>query len=89
MTATKPDVSAPTFYTVPEAAQMLRVDPATIYRAIRADEFPAIRVRSRYIVPAKALEQLAEQATAAGGRIDIAQVALTNQVRRATSHPLH
>ncbi|MGH3570815.1 MAG: helix-turn-helix domain-containing protein, partial [Pseudonocardiaceae bacterium] len=32
---------SPAFYTVPEAARVLRVTPATIYRAIRDDAFPA------------------------------------------------
>jgi excisionase family DNA binding protein len=43
-----------TFYTVAEAAHLLRVDAATIYRAIREDAFPAIRVRTRYVIPAAA-----------------------------------
>ncbi|MFC5947053.1 helix-turn-helix domain-containing protein [Pseudonocardia lutea] len=29
-----------TFLTVPEAAELLRVDTSTLYRAIRAEEFP-------------------------------------------------
>jgi WhiB family redox-sensing transcriptional regulator len=46
----------PTFYTVAEAARLLRVDPATIYRAIREDAFPAVRVRSRYVIPVAAVD---------------------------------
>jgi excisionase family DNA binding protein len=52
----------PAFYTVREAARILRVDPATLYRAIRDDAFPALRVRTRYVVPAAALHQLVNQA---------------------------
>ena len=52
----------PSFYTVAETARLLRVDPATIYRAIREDAFPAVRVRARYVIPAAAVEQMAEQA---------------------------
>jgi excisionase family DNA binding protein len=37
----------PMFHTVHEAARILRVDAATIYRSIRAGSFPAIRIRSR------------------------------------------
>ena len=37
----------PMFHTVHEAAQILRIDAATIYRSIRAASFPAIRIRSR------------------------------------------
>ncbi len=72
--ATSPTV-APMFYTVPEAARILRVDPATIYRAIRANEFPAVRVRNRYVIPARAVEQLASQATASGTCVDAARTA--------------
>jgi excisionase family DNA binding protein len=65
----------PMFYTVAEAARLLRVDPATIYRAIREDAFPAVRVRSRYIIPAAAVEQLADQAAETGGCVDVAALA--------------
>jgi excisionase family DNA binding protein len=41
----------PTFHTVHEAARILPVDAATIYRSIRAGSFPAIRIRSRYVIP--------------------------------------
>jgi len=46
LTKTTTDAVQPVFYTVAEAARLLRVDPATIYRAIREDAFPAVRVRS-------------------------------------------
>lgn len=72
----------PTFYTVAEAARLLRVDPATIYRAIREDAFPAVRVRSRYIVPAAAVEQMAVQAAETGGCVDVAAIATGRRVAR-------
>lgn len=68
--------SAPVFYTVREAARILRVDPATIYRAIRENAFPAVRVRSRYIVPASAVLRMAEDAAATGGCVDVGQMRL-------------
>jgi excisionase family DNA binding protein len=71
-----------TFYTVAETARLLRVDPATIYRAIREDAFPAIRVRSRYVVPAAAVEQLAAQAAETGGCVDVAAVAAERRLAR-------
>ena len=64
-----------TFYTVSETARLLRVDTATIYRAIREDAFPAIRVRSRYVVPAAAVEQLAARAAETGSCVDVAAIA--------------
>jgi len=41
----------PAFYTVAETARLLRVDTATIYRALRDGAFPAIRLRTRYLHP--------------------------------------
>ena len=70
------------FYTVREAAAVLRVDRATLYRAIRDDAFPAIKLRSRYIVPAKALEQLIEQAAATGQVVDVAKLAAERRMER-------
>lgn len=64
-----------TFYTVAETARLLRVDAATIYRAIRDNAFPAIRVRSRYSVPAAAVEQMVSQATESGCCVDVAAIA--------------
>jgi len=76
------DAGRPAFYTVPEAAQILRVDPATLYRAIREDTFPAVRVRSRYVVPAVALERLATEAAETGGRVDVARMAAQRRTAR-------
>ena len=36
----------------------------TLYRAIAAGEFPAVRIRGRLIVPARALDAMAEAAIA-------------------------
>lgn len=72
----------PLFYTVAEAAQLLRVDRATLYRAIRDDAFPAVRVRSRYVIPAVAVEQLAADAAESGGCVDVAAIAAGRRVAR-------
>lgn len=63
---------APLFLTVDEAAELLRVDPVTIYRAIRAQQFPAVKVRKRYVVPRKAIEKLVDDVVATGGCVDTA-----------------
>jgi excisionase family DNA binding protein len=52
------------FYSVAEVAQMFGMSPMTVYRAIAAGEFPAVRVRGRLIVPATAVDGMAEVATA-------------------------
>jgi excisionase family DNA binding protein len=46
------------FFTVAEAAGLLGLSEPTLYRAIRAGEFPAIKVRGRYVVPAKAIDEM-------------------------------
>ena len=72
----------PIFYTVAEAASLLRVDRATLYRAIREDGFPAVRVRSRYVIPAVAVERLATDAVDSGGCVDVAALAAERRVAR-------
>lgn len=72
----------PAFYTVAETARLLRVDAATIYRAIREDAFPAIRVRTRYVIPATAVHQLAARAAETGGCVDVAAIAAARRLAR-------
>lgn len=62
----------PAFLTVEEVAAFLRVDSVTIYRAIRAGEFPAVKVRKRYVVPRRALELLVDDVVATGACVDLA-----------------
>lgn len=69
------------FFTVAEAAKVLRVDQATIYRSIREDAFPAVRLRTRYVVPAAAIDQLIASVMESGGVLDIAE--MTRQRRDA------
>jgi excisionase family DNA binding protein len=71
-----------TFYTVAETAKLLRVDPATTYRAIREEAFPAIKVRARYIVPASVVAQMAEQAADTGSVVDVAAIAAERRMAR-------
>jgi excisionase family DNA binding protein len=73
---------SPVFYTVPEAARVLRVTPATLYRAIRDDAFPAVRIRTRYVVPATAVDRMAAEAAESGGCVDVAQMAAQRRTAR-------
>jgi excisionase family DNA binding protein len=82
MSTATPNAGPPTFYTVREAAQILRVDPATVYRAIPDDAFPAIRVRTRYVVPATALHTLVTEAAESGGCVDVARIATQRRTAR-------
>jgi excisionase family DNA binding protein len=72
----------PTFYTVPEAARILRCNASTLYRAIREDAFPAVRVRTRYVVPAAAVDRLAAEAAESGGCVDVARMAAERRTAR-------
>lgn len=73
---------SPLFYTVAEAARIMRVDPATVYRAIRENAFPAVRLRTRYVVPARAVEELAQQAAESGEVVDVARMAAERRTAR-------
>ena len=54
--------AAPHFYSVPEAARMIGMAPVTLYRAIREGEFPAMRIRGRLIIPARAIDAMIDAA---------------------------
>jgi excisionase family DNA binding protein len=82
MVSTNNRAGNPAFYTVPEAARILRVTPATLYRAIRDDAFPAVRIRTRYVIPASAVDRLAAEAAEHGGCVDVAQMAAQRRTAR-------
>ncbi|WP_246632925.1 helix-turn-helix domain-containing protein [Pseudonocardia nigra] len=67
-------------YSVPEAAALLSISQEYLYRLIQADGFPAVRMRAgrgqgRYVVPARAVEQLLDVATAGSACVESADVA--------------
>lgn len=82
MTSVDPSSHPPLFYTVREAAAILRCNPNTLYRAIHDDAFPAVRIRSRFVVPAQAVDQLAQQAAATGTCVDVARMAAERRTER-------
>jgi excisionase family DNA binding protein len=82
MTSAMPNAGRPAFYTVREAAQLLRVGQATLYRAIREGAFPAVRVRSRYVVPAAALDKLIADAAESGVCIDLNRMTAEQRTAR-------
>lgn len=82
MNSPSENVGRPTFYTVPEAARIMRCNPSTLYRAIRENAFPAVRLRTRYVVPAAAVDKLATEATDAGGCVDVAAMAAERRTAR-------
>jgi len=65
-------------YSVPEAAALLSISQEYLYRLIQAGGFPALRMRlsgrhGRYVVPAKAIEQLLDDTTDACGPVDVSE----------------
>ncbi|MGH3780867.1 MAG: helix-turn-helix domain-containing protein [Pseudonocardiaceae bacterium] len=82
MDSTNKNAASPAFYTVAEAARVLRVTPATLYRAIREDAFPAVRIRTRYVIPARAVDRLAAEAAESGGCVDVAAMAAQRRTAR-------
>ncbi len=62
----------PQFLSVTETAQALGMSEMTLYRAIKAGEFPAVRIRGRLIVPSRVLDELANAAVAENGAVDAA-----------------
>jgi len=61
-----------TWLTVEETAAELGLSAMTLYRAIAANSFPAVRVGRRICVPAGAIEELAEAALRRGAVINTA-----------------
>ncbi|NOL44364.1 helix-turn-helix domain-containing protein [Kribbella sandramycini] len=46
----------------------------TLYRAIAAGEFPAVRIGRRLLVPARVLERMAELAISTGREVSAAEI---------------
>jgi excisionase family DNA binding protein len=69
-----PPVTAPQprFLTVGATARMLGMSEATLYRAIRECEFPAVKVRNRYVVPRRVLDALEDAALRSMTTVDAA-----------------
>jgi excisionase family DNA binding protein len=61
---------SPSFYTVAEAADMFRMSEMTLYRAIRDGDFPAVRIRGRLIIPARAIDAIVDTAVDGGALVD-------------------
>jgi excisionase family DNA binding protein len=60
------------FLNVAAAAEILGMSEVTLYRAINAGEFPAIKVRGRYVIPARSLDEMEDAAVTTGTVVDAA-----------------
>ena len=80
---------APSF-TIAEAAALCSVSPEHLYRMVRGGGFPAVRMRAgaeqgRYVVPAKAVEQVLDDATSGSGCLDSPEWAAMWDATRETT----
>ena len=64
------------FYSVSTTARLLGTSEMTLYRAIQAGEFPAVRIRGRIIVPVKAIEAMTDAAFQSSGLVEAADWAV-------------
>ena len=67
---------APRFWSVSDTAEILGLSEVTLYRAIREGHFPAIKVRGRYVVPSRALDDMESAAITSGAVVDAAEYAV-------------
>jgi predicted DNA-binding transcriptional regulator AlpA len=70
---TRSATATPRFRSVPDTAAILGMSEVTLYRAIRDGQFPAIKVRGRYVVPARVLDDMESAAIASGTVVDAAE----------------
>jgi excisionase family DNA binding protein len=67
-----PDTPTRQFLSVSATARLLGMSEMTLYRAIAAGEFPAVRIRGRLIVPTRAIDEMVEASLADGRMVDAA-----------------
>src|SRR4051794_10907154 len=67
-----PPATSPRFLSVVPVAAVLGMSDVTLYRAIHSDQFPAIKVRGRYVIPAKVLDAMEDAALVSGAMVDAA-----------------
>lgn len=79
----RPQPKRPKFLLVQEAAELMRMDPSTLYRHLRRNRFPGIKVGGRYLVPAAVVDQMSNEALASGQCIVVEQWAARWREERA------
>ena len=62
----------PRFCSVAKVAEILGMSEVTVYRAIHDGAFPAVKVRGRYVIPTRALDEMESTALASGTVVDAA-----------------
>jgi excisionase family DNA binding protein len=59
------------FLNVKEAAAALRLDESTLYRHLREDRFPGVKIGGRYLIPTAVIDELVATSMDAGHCVDI------------------
>ena len=67
-----PTEASQRFLSVDAVATVLGMSNVTLYRAIHEGQFPAIKIRGRYVIPAKILDQMEDAAIASGALVNSA-----------------
>lgn len=66
----RPD-EVPPFYTAAEVARLFRLDESTLYRHLRAGNFPGLKVGGRYVVPREVVDRLIADILHTGRCVDL------------------
>jgi excisionase family DNA binding protein len=64
-------VAVPPFYTAAEVARLFRLDESTLYRHLRAGNFPGLKVGGRYVVPREVVNRLIADVLHTGKCLDL------------------
>ena len=59
------------FLNVKEAAEALRLDESTLYRHLREDHFPGVKIGGRYLIPAAVIDELVATSMEAGHCVNV------------------
>lgn len=62
---------APSFFTATEVARLFRLDESTLYRHLRAGNFPGLKIGGRYLVPRAVVERLVADVLHTGRCVDL------------------
>lgn len=60
----------PLYYSVAEVARIFGVSTVSLYRAINDGEFPAVRIRGRFVVPRRAIDEITDAAVSGQTLVD-------------------
>ena len=65
-----PDVAL-SFFTATEVARLFRLDESTLYRHLRAGNFPGLKIGGRYVVPRAVVDRLVADVLHTGRCVDL------------------